>query len=262
MNLRTYDIIPQLLPYVKLVCILEYGHDRPFRVLPDTCAELFINCDYLPTAGLGYKNEHHRKRSFVVFRMQDFMDVSMVPASRCISVCFHPGAAYHFMPGLQMTAASDIAVDIQDIWRDRVEELEERVALAADDDSKIAIVQQYLLAMLSRSRGDDAALQYCIRRINTHDGQLSVRQLADEAGLSERQLCRRFINHIGISPKEFIKARRFIVAMHHWKNNRDQPFTGLAYESGYYDQAHFIHDCKKYTGLTPGKLAITEHVIC
>jgi AraC-like DNA-binding protein len=27
--------------------------------------------------------------------------------------------------------------------------------------------------------------------------------------------------------------------------------TGVAYESGYFDQAHFIKEFKKYTGITP-----------
>ena len=30
-----------------------------------------------------------------------------------------------------------------------------------------------------------------------------------------------------------------------------RPLTGIAYESGYFDQAHFIKEFKKYTGITP-----------
>ncbi|MDX2048027.1 MAG: hypothetical protein SFU87_14650 [Chitinophagaceae bacterium] len=37
--------------------------------------------------------------------------------------------------------------------------------------------------------------------------------------------------------------------------------TEIAYESDYYDQAHYIHDCREYSGYTPGQLIAANNCL-
>jgi AraC-like DNA-binding protein len=90
---------------------------------------------------------------------------------------------------------------------------------------------------------------------------LSAKQLSEKINISQRQLSRRFNSYVGISPKEFIRTNRFIYSLKHLKKYPAINLTEIAYESGYYDQAHFIRECKEFSGLTPGELIASENII-
>lgn len=69
-------------------------------------------------------------------------------------------------------------------------------------------------------------------------------------GISPRQLRRLFTNHIGISPKHFSRVIRFqhVLNTYYDQENID---NSSYFDSGYYDQAHFIKDFRKFYGITP-----------
>jgi hypothetical protein len=83
--------IPQLQPYLKVICTMEINHDAdsiPFRVLPDTCVELFVNCNGSSLAGINGKAGFNSKRSFITSRLTHFMDVQLSLGAQYISICF------------------------------------------------------------------------------------------------------------------------------------------------------------------------------
>jgi len=87
-------------------------------------------------------------------------------------------------------------------------------------------------------------------------GQFRVSELAEYCNLSERQLQRQFQNTVGVSPKTLARTIRFEEIRNRLMFNPDASLTDLAYEFGYTDQAHFIHDFKEFTGKTPGEFAL------
>jgi transcriptional regulator GlxA family with amidase domain len=66
-----------------------------------------------------------------------------------------------------------------------------------------------------------------------------------------RQLERKFKKHIGVSPKQLGKVIRLQTALKMLLNEETESLTHIAYESEYYDQAHFIKDFKEFTGTNP-----------
>lgn len=261
MSLQLYHIIPPLRPYVKEICSMEYSEKdsvAPFRVLPDTCVELFISYVESPVAKLGTSKE--KLRSFVVFRMSQFMDVEMERKSGCIAICFKPGTAYNFF-SLPMSEVSDTATDLSYLWKGIASEMEEKVFEANNNQQRANIIQQYLYTQLVKKIRPDKAIEHCLWQINYLKGQLSAKQLSDNINISQRQLGRRFNSYLGLSPKEFIRTSRFMHSLEHLKKYPAINLTEIAYESGYYDQAHFIRECKEFSGLTPGELIASDNVL-
>jgi AraC-like DNA-binding protein len=258
-RMHLYDIIPTLQPYIKLICSMNCDDDADthhIRVLPDACVELFINYTDTPVAIIG---KELYNRSIITFRMSRPMDVQMRKGSGCLAICFHPGMAYKFFH-LPMHVYSDTTTILEEIWKNKASEIEDSLANACNNDIRVSIIQQFLVQQLAGSK-DDRQIAWCLKHTKASSDILSVKQLTDQTGLSQRQLSRRFQQSIGLSPKEYLRVSRFISSLRYLKKYPAHSLTDIAYESGYYDQAHFIRDYKDYSGYTPGELAQSQHIL-
>lgn len=258
MHLQQYDIIPSLKPYVKVICTMDCDGDADtehIRVLPDTCVEVFINYTNSPVAIID--SELH-KRSIVTFRMSRPMDVQMRKGTGCLAICFHPGMAYKFFKE-PMHIFSDTTISLSDVWHAVATEIEERLAGICSNDARVERVQRYLLKQLTCEKYD-LHVAYCLNQAHLSGGQISVSKLTDDIGLSQRHLSRKFQQFVGLSTKEYLRVCKFIKSLHYLKKYPALSLTEVAYESGYYDQAHFNRDYKNYSGHSPGEVARAQHI--
>lgn len=259
MRIQSYDIIQSLQPYIKLICTMdcdEGADTSSIRVLPDTCVELFINYTDTPVAIIG--DELH-KRSIITFRMSRPMNVQMRKGAGCLAICFYPGMAYKFFQ-VPMHKLSDTTTALSDLWSDLAEEIEDKLACARNNETRISIAQEYLLQQLASDK-KDMHLDYCLQQVKLSGGLVSVTKLTNDAGISQRHLLRKFQQFIGLSPKEYLRVYRFIKSLHHMKEHPVLSLTEIAYKSGYYDQAHFNRDYKVYTGYAPGELTHAHDIL-
>ncbi len=79
---------------------------------------------------------------------------------------------------------------------------------------------------------------------------LSIRQLSDHLCISPRQLCRRFTEKVGVTPKRFARIKRFNYISYCMITEGDK-WADLVYQGGYYDQSHFIKDICEFSGKNP-----------
>ena len=87
--------------------------------------------------------------------------------------------------------------------------------------------------------------------LGDHPEVARVEELAREADLSERSLQRLVEQRIGLSPKWLLQRRRLHDAVEALKAGRGT-LAEVAADLGYADQAHFTHDFRAVTGMTPG----------
>jgi AraC-like DNA-binding protein len=259
MLIQQFEVLPELQSYVKLICTMdcEDGTDtNHIRVLPDTCVELFLNYTSTPLAIIG--NELY-DRSIVTSRMSRYSDVQMRKGAGCIAICFYPGAAYRFF-NLPMHLLADRILVLSDLWNSMAGEIESKLADAFSHNERSAIVQKYLLQELTRNEHDQQ-IAHCLEKIRRSAGHIHVSQLSSDTGISQRHLSRKFQQIVGLSPKEFLRVCRFIRSLDHLKKYPLLSLTEVAYESAYYDQAHFNRDYKSFTGHTPGQVARATHIL-
>jgi len=232
---------------------------RSFRVLPDTCVELFINFGGQHEHPFQIGEENIRDRSFITSRMSRFMDVVDSGPLGFITLCFFPGKAWPFF-GLPMKELSNQVVSLEHIWGPMAAEMNETIDSSTSTVGRVQFVQELLLEFLVKNfrveRSFDVSFQY----INQTHGTESMEEVARKTGLSCRQMARMFNRHIGISPKEFARMIRFLHSLDLLKKNQ-LSLSEVAYEAGFYDQAHFIHETKSFAGLTPHEIRSSVHVL-
>ncbi len=79
-------------------------------------------------------------------------------------------------------------------------------------------------------------------------GEPRISDLADSLGYSQRYVNSVFKYYFGVPLKKYYNIIRIQTAIEHL---RSQNVMDVVTELGYYDQAHFIHDFKHHTSLTP-----------
>ncbi|HEX2047554.1 MAG TPA: DUF6597 domain-containing transcriptional factor [Acidimicrobiales bacterium] len=82
--------------------------------------------------------------------------------------------------------------------------------------------------------------------------------ITDKAGLSVRQLQRRFGDHVGVSPKAVVRRYRLYEAAERARSGREVDWAVLAAELGHSDQAHLTRDFSATVDMPPDRYARTR----
>jgi len=83
------------------------------------------------------------------------------------------------------------------------------------------------------------------------NGSAPIKAILKEDLSKRRQLERKFFKQVGLSPKQLGKVIRLQAALKLLLNHQGGKLTEIAYQSDYYDQAHFNKDFKDFTGINP-----------
>lgn len=130
-------------------------------------------------------------------------------------------------------------------------ELQEKVEPIRSVQQIAALITNELLGQLNRNTIAHSVklTSNCLSMIHQTQGRISVTELSKRHHLSIRQLQRYFKDHFDIAPKQFISIIRF---KYFYKENFLLKTSLYDYHDfGYYDQAHFIKDFRRRTGVSP-----------
>ncbi|WP_276358054.1 helix-turn-helix domain-containing protein [Cohnella caldifontis] len=111
--------------------------------------------------------------------------------------------------------------------------------------------QQFNAARTRWTLADLTFLRSALELLYHSQGQIPMSTLAAECMLSLRQFERRFKQLIGVSPKVFARLLRFEALLTSLIQGPTVSFTDVSSHLGYHDQAHVIHEFKKWAGCTP-----------
>lgn len=84
-----------------------------------------------------------------------------------------------------------------------------------------------------------------------------VADLARRFGISERQLHRQFLDHVKLSPREFILRTRINAAAVDLRKS-DEPIASLAEKYRFCDQSAFTRQFRKILGTTPARYRVSS----
>lgn len=125
--------------------------------------------------------------------------------------------------------------------------LRERLALARDDRARVALLEGWLG---SRVHGAPAReVGAAVSAIAASAGTIDLDRVACRAGLSLRQLERRFLADVGVAPKTYARIVRLQAALGRIAGG--QSLADAAIACGYYDQPHMARDFSRLAEISP-----------
>lgn len=260
---------PLLSAHVKCYWTLESGEEimptEREKIFPDGCTELIFHYGDL------FKKHHndrlfeYQPRSFLHGQLKQFAEIEASGKIGIFAVRFHPHGLHHFL-NMDLHEITGQNVAPGDFWKKEGEVLEDKILHAAGARQRIEIIENFLLARLSKTKSRSDFTDYCVRQILQSNAAISIDKLAKDSGVSRRHLERKFITKVGLTPKLFSRIVRFQNAITRIEQGDFSNLTYLSLENGFYDQSHFIHDFKAFTGISPKlyfseKLEFARHLI-
>ena len=253
MNYQVYTPTSELQPFIKCFWSLEdERQDEPVkqRVLPDGCMEMIFHYEDLYQQYFEDGSSIIQPKSFVFGQITKYIEIAPTGISGILSARFLPDGISPFL-NIPLTSFENKAVPITEIFGEDGKNLEEHVINASDNYERIKLIETFLLSKLTEQKTIDVITKSCIDLIFLSQGQIGSAELADKMKINRRNMERKFISAIGISPKQLARVARLQATLKMLEQKNVASLTEIAYENGYYDQAHFIKDFREFTGMSP-----------
>lgn len=116
---------------------------------------------------------------------------------------------------------------------------------------KFRILEQTLLAQASRPLVRHPAVAFALKEFGNASYARKVSDVTGRTGLSQRRFIQVFSEEVGLTPKLFCHVQRFQEVLRRIEIRDRIEWADVALGCGYFDQAHFIHDFRAFSGLTP-----------
>lgn len=241
-----YAPSPALAAIVECYWILE-GEDcgEPQPIVPDGRVEIVLH--------FGDRFERHHPGG-AVERQAAALLVGQILAPIRLACPGRAGvAAIRLRPAAARALAGCAAAELtgQTIDLEAVagstETLRERLALAPGDAARVQLLEAWLAPRLRLAPGRDVVAAVDAILASPAGAPLPV--IAAHAGIGVRQLERRFLADVGMTPKTFARIARLQTALA--RIAAGASLADAAHACGYYDQPHMTRDFARLAETSP-----------
>ncbi|MEU5827877.1 AraC family transcriptional regulator [Micromonospora tulbaghiae] len=170
--------------------------------------------------------------------------------TRSVGVHVKPWGLAPFLP-VPAAELCDRPVTLEQVWgRPAVAELRDRLATADGPHETLTLLEDELMRRLRETAGL-SLVRHTSGVIAATSGAVAIGDLRTAAGVSSTHLAQRFKHLIGVTPKRMARTYRFAATVFAIDPAGPVDWGALASAAGYFDQAHFGHEFRAFTGLTP-----------
>jgi AraC-like DNA-binding protein len=255
--MRYYTIKPSplLSDFVRFFWVFENevnGRPYIYRSMADGCAEMIFHYKghFIEIEPEKPDKVLNKQPLSLIHSQSDYIkEFKTAESFGIFGVYFYPFA----LPVLFSLPSYDFinqTINLQSLLGSEGKELEEKIMTAPDNNRRVEIVSAFFEKKLVKSKIRDYTIHSAIKEAIHTKGLENVSMLAEKFNYSVRQFERKFKEYSGFNPKLYLRIIRFGNALKEYNNN-NKSLTEIAYKCGYYDQSHFIHDFKLFSGYYP-----------
>lgn len=257
MKLHEAQPVAMLSPFVECFWYVETSREetelRPDAILPNGTRNLIFNLSGNPHREfLSETCQHFQElKTYWLSGLRDSaVIVGPTVSTRVIGIRFKPAGLIPFLdvPSRELT---NLTVNPDDLWGNEISEIHERLLTVPYIKDQFQLLESWLLGRFHYDSQYEGLLR-SMTILDRFSGHISIKQLSETANLSLRQYRRRFEHAVGVSPKKLTRILRFKKLIHCIRPGNDAVnWSALAFDCGYYDQAHLINDFREFANVTP-----------
>lgn len=255
MRYAEYQPHPHLALNIQCYWVFEAraatGETHDETLVPDGRCELIFHFGEIYAEVNAVGELQRQPRAIIAGQIDQPLVLRSTGSTGVIGVRFTPWGASQFVrPSMHEFSARRVA--LSDVWGRAAGDLEEQIALCANDAARVAVLDHALLRRAApQVNCADAGVVASARALVRSRGAMRIDSLVKLSGHSERKLQRRFQEVVGVSPKLFASILRFHSLFDALSAEDATPWIVAAVDAGYFDQAHMIRDFKRFAGQPP-----------
>jgi AraC-like DNA-binding protein len=234
------------------------------RLMPDGSVEVVINLN--EDEARIYDRETFEKcerlpGTLLCGPHSSFFVIDTAQQDSVMGIHFKPGGAFPFFK-LPADELQNQHISLEDLWGAEAAFLRERLLEAPTPEIKFQVLEERLLAQTAKPMERHRAVHQALALFRNIHTAPAMADVSDQIGISSRRLIQLFSNEVGLTPKLFCRVRRFQQVLQTLRTGTEFDWAEIAADCGYYDQAHFIHDFKAFSGINPTAYSLqkTEHL--
>lgn len=255
MRLQNIEPHPLLKGYIEKMWLFESSGKMPVDdlklVVPNGNIKLSVAFRNGIVAAMNGQEFTSKEQNISLTGLADvpvILDVEKDVATGTIVVEFSPQGAYRFFH-LSLSDIQNQIAPLTDILGTVAKKLEDQISNIESVGGKVVLLQQFLLKQFTL-QAEDPIFEYCVAKIISSKGKITVKELEKKTGYSSRWLNMKFTDKLGISPKNLSTIIRFNQYYNALANNNEKSFMKNDFYDLYYDQSHFMKEFKRFTGLS------------
>ena len=264
MDYQTFEPHSDLKSFVNCYWTLEVPKQpepQKQRIVPDGCIEMaFILGDDIKR----YTSENEfilQPRAMVIGQIIKPFYIEPTGFVKTFAVRFYPYGFANFVSE-PISNLINKETPINKLFeKETADNLEQKVISAENTEQRISIIKKFLLKGLNEEKTIDKIVKNTVDSLLSTKGTSSINSILKNDLSKRRQLERNFKKQIGVSPKQLGKVIRLQTALKMMLDPESEKLTDIAYQSEYFDQAHFIKDFREFTGINPKELLTNENLI-
>ena len=113
------------------------------------------------------------------------------------------------------------------------------------------MLERELLLLLAAGNAETIYFRPIFEALKQCETPQQINTFCRQNNIGLRTLERMYNKYVGIPATTFGKLNRFHNSMNQLLSNDFTKLSDLAFDNDYFDQMHFIHDFKRFTGDTP-----------
>jgi AraC-like DNA-binding protein len=255
MKFTRIDPHPQLEYLIECYWMMQDDDPTPNieKIIPDGFTELIFNYGSIykaKTNGEWYL----QTPNLLAGQISSYFYLENTGPTGSFAIKLKPAALTQLF-NLNMDLYLDKIVDLDTFPNHELATLKEKLLPFKDEGHLKQSLDNYFLALSKKATLNP--LKETLDLVFSSNGMASVAEMIAVAQVSERQIERLFKKYIGLSPKYYSRIIRFNYIFQLIKSKKNS-WTEIVYQSGYYDQSHFIRNFKAFTGEDPSSYFFEE----